>query len=142
MSDKNDPNVTPPSDDPAYVAVWDQYIKLKNLNSKTEMDLRTKYGPQAVLGRADGIEARMELILDTICPVNSQQRIELELEWQRLLEKSFANLRNAILEAIREQRQAEKEARRNGAPDQQVQQTDQGPVLWTPPGAKNELIVP
>lgn len=93
----------PQSDDPAYMAIWDQYKALKAENFKKERKLKAKYGPQAALDDRQGAQLRAEMVLEHVLPSHTVERLEFEIKWQELIKTSLDQLSIKIAEAMEQQ---------------------------------------
>lgn len=103
MADYEVPSCPSP-DDPEYVALWDQYQAILAHNTRKEAGLIIRFGDNARLDESSGMAARMEMITNAIIPINTPERLRLEIEWQELVEKSLENLQDQIEQSIQDQK--------------------------------------
>lgn len=107
MTDESAQDVCPNPDDPEYVELWSQYIHLKDQCLAKEMDLVAKYGPNARLDQRQALEARLNLLTNTLMPVETKQRVEFEIAWFGIVLGSLEIMHNELVQMVKQQ-QAEK----------------------------------
>lgn len=115
---ESEQDVCPNPGDPEYVELWSRYIHLKDQCMAKEQELVRMYGPNARLDQRQALEARVNLLTNTLLPVESKERVEFEIRWFELLLGSLETMHAEIIEIMQAQ-QAEKNKKKLFIPGQE-----------------------
>lgn len=92
----------PNPDNPEYVTAWSRYISLKDQVIAKERALREEYGDIARLDRFELIEARLQMILNTLMPMDTIERPFFEIKWFELMQQSLEGMHNTLVQMKKE----------------------------------------